>query len=132
MFRVIRRSNVMHNQCFRPRERLRSREDFARVFAARCSAGDDIMVVYAAPNELGWTRIGISTSRRVGNAVVRNFIRRRIREAFRRNKDNLPAGFDLVCIPRAKAKVKGVDVASPLLRLSQQAASRCRKRADKS
>ena len=110
---------------FRKVERLGKRDDFARVYAGKCRAGDDLMVIYAAPNDLPFTRIGISVSRKAGIAVRRSYIRRRIREAFRRNKDQLPQGVDLICIARQKAGDKGVDVTASLIRLANRAAKRC-------
>jgi ribonuclease P protein component len=113
------------DETFQKKERLAHRDDFARVYGLKCSAGDDVLVVYAAPNELGFTRIGISVSRRVGIAVRRNYIRRRIREAFRKNKDQLPQGVDLICIAKRDAGDKNIDVTESLVRLSRRAADRC-------
>lgn len=59
-----------------------------------------LLVLYVAPNDLDRTRVGISVSRRVGKAVVRNTVRRRIREALRARLERLPAGLDLVVIAR--------------------------------
>ncbi len=61
------------------------------------------LVVYAAHAEQPWTRIGLTVSRKVGGSVVRNVVKRRLREAFRRNKRDLPLGFDLVVIARVGA-----------------------------
>ena len=55
------------------------------------------------PNGTGETRLGITVSTKVGAAVVRVRIRRRIRELFRRRRDQLPPGVDLVLIARASA-----------------------------
>ena len=46
------------------------------------------------------TRLGLSVSRKVGNAVVRNRVKRRLRDAFRRLQHDLPAGYDLVITVR--------------------------------
>lgn len=115
------------DQRFRKRERIGKRDDFARVYAGKCSAGDELMVVYAAANDLPYARIGISVSRKVGIAVRRSYVRRRIREAFRLNKERIPQGVDLICIAKAPAGEKKSDVAASLIRLSTRAAKRCRK-----
>jgi ribonuclease P protein component len=61
------------------------------------------MVAYAAPNDLGVTRFGITVSGRVGNAVVRNKVRRRLREALRTRLYRLTPGIDLVLTARPAA-----------------------------
>ncbi|MHC4698393.1 MAG: ribonuclease P protein component [Planctomycetota bacterium] len=89
---------MTQDQRFRRRERLRSRSDFARVYGARQRQGDGKLVVYVIENGLEWSRLGLSVSRRVGGAVCRNYIRRRIREAFRTAKSELPTGLDIICV----------------------------------
>ena len=115
---------TMGSEHFRKHEHLRKSADFDRVFQARCSVSDDLMVVYAAANDLDCTRLGISVSKRVGAAVARTYVRRRIREAFRRNKEKLPQGFDVICVARAKVKQREVDVVGSLTALTAQAAKR--------
>lgn len=53
-------------------------------------------VLFILPNKLGHSRLGVTLSRKVGNAVVRNQARRRIRDIFRRRRDLLTVGFDIV------------------------------------
>lgn len=107
---------------FRPREHLRLQTDFARVFARRCKQGDRALIIYVRRNELSWSRLGISTAKRIGNAVRRNYVRRRIREAFRRNKADLPSGLDIVCVARPPATDPNVDLEQSFRNLVRKAA----------
>ena len=83
--------------------RLLKADDFERVFAARVSAGDALLVVYGAANELDHPRLGLTVSRKTGPATVRNLWKRTVREAFRLVQHELPS-LDLVCIPRSQAE----------------------------
>ena len=105
--------------------RLRRRKDFDRVMRARCSAADDMLVVCALPNETPQTRLGISVGRRRGKAVVRNRLKRWLREAYRLNQHRLPEGYDLVCIA---LKTEGASLeryTDSLLRLVPRAITQC-------
>ena len=95
-------SCLMTNFRFSKRMRLLSASDFERVFAARSSAGDALIVLYGAANHLGYPRLGLTVSRKAGGSVARNRWKRALREAFRLTQHELPP-LDLVCIPRAGA-----------------------------
>ena len=112
------------NQRFRHCERLRLRTDYDRVFRARRSSGDGVLVVYVADNGLAWSRLGLSVSRRVGNAVTRHYVRRRIREAFRLSKDTLPKGLDIICVAQVGAAEPGADFLDSLRELIHRAERR--------
>ena len=68
---------------FRPADRIRKQADFDRVYNARAYVADDMLVINGSTNELTHSRLGLSVSRKVGNAVARNRWKRLIREAFR-------------------------------------------------
>jgi ribonuclease P protein component len=90
---------------FRREYRLRTQAEFDRVYATKAYAADGVLVVNAAASELPFPRLGLSGSRKVGNAVVRNAWKRRIREAFRLRRADLPGGLDLVVRPKLGAKL---------------------------
>jgi len=56
--------------------------------------------VFGCANGLPHPRLGLSVSRKIGKAVVRNRWKRLVREAFRLSREQLPAGIDLVVVPR--------------------------------
>lgn len=85
---------------FRPEEHLRRSKDFRRVYDRRRSVSDHWLVVYGCENGLTHLRLGLSVSRKVGNAPHRNRLRRLYREAFRLTRHHMPVGLDLVLIPR--------------------------------
>jgi ribonuclease P protein component len=90
----------MKDQSF-PREcRLTSRSEFDRVYQRGVVASDSILTIRAVRTELRRSRLGLSVSRRVGNAVVRNAWKRRIRESFRQIGHQIPVDLDLVVQPR--------------------------------
>lgn len=113
---------------FRPRERIQSRADFDRVFKRRCRVADRALAVYVDANGLDWSRLGLSVSKRVGGAVTRNYVKRRIREAFRRLKFNWPGGFDIVCVAMPPAGEKDFDVSAGLYELVSTAMERYSRR----
>jgi len=92
----------MSDSRFPKQMRLLRPTDFERVFAARNSAACPGFTLYGAANDAGHPRIGLTVSRRVGNAVERNRWKRRIRESFRLTQTKLPA-LDFICIARSPA-----------------------------
>lgn len=81
-----------------------------------------LVVVYALKNRTKNVRVGITTSKKVGNAVQRNRSRRVIREAFRALAPRVRPGFDLVLVARGKTPyVKSTDVRRQLERQLQAA-----------
>ncbi|MCI1734846.1 MAG: ribonuclease P protein component [Bacilli bacterium] len=81
--------------------RIKKSQDFKKVLDGRRLAGkNDAMSVYFAPNEVGWARIGISVSTKVGNAVIRARVRRQVR-AMIALTDILQKPYDIVIIAHA-------------------------------
>jgi len=64
---------------------------------------DGYLVLYARKNRLDTNRVGITVSKKLGKAHVRNRIRRRIREVYRLNEEKFQPGWDIVVVARSKA-----------------------------
>jgi ribonuclease P protein component len=116
---MVLRSNA---NVFRPREHLRRPADFRRVYERRRSASDSWLLVYACENGLGYSRLGLSVSRKMGPAVHRNRLRRLYREAFRLSRAEIPVGLDLILIPRSLAEPPLAELKVSLPRLGGQIA----------
>jgi ribonuclease P protein component len=104
--------------------------DFRRVYDRRRSASDRWLIVYACENGLLHRRLGMSVSRKVGPAVVRNRLRRLYREAFRLTREALPPGLDIVLIPQGGEEPSLEQLKNSLPRLLGQVARKLGKGPD--
>jgi ribonuclease P protein component len=102
--------------------RLRDARDFQRVnrSGARRASAHFVAVVTASMGPAPGPRLGLAVSRRVGNAVARNRVKRRVREWFRQARPALPPGSDWVVIARAGAA--GLDARATARELAELAA----------
>jgi ribonuclease P protein component len=114
----------MDDQRFLRKHRIRRTGEFQRAFRRRATASDRRLLVFGAENGLCHPRLGLSVSRKVGRAAVRNRWKRMIREAFRLSRPHLPKGIDLVVIPRRGAEPELAGLIESLPRLAAQVASR--------
>ena len=85
-----------------PSMHLRRPQDFELAYKTGERGGDAHLLVFAFANGLPQTRVGLSVSKKHGSAVRRNLKRRRLKEAFRLLKHELPQGLDLILIPRQR------------------------------
>ena len=76
---------------------------FRRAYNKGVSAVESCLVVYARANRSGANRLGFTVTSKVGKAVTRNRVRRRLREIYRLHEDGLKPGFDLVIVARTRA-----------------------------
>lgn len=107
--------------------RVRKQADFDRVHRAQAYAADDVLVVRGTRNGLAQSRLGLSVSRKVGNAVQRNRWKRLIREAFRTSRTDLPGGIDFVARPRKGAVADLAAIQASLPQLCRRVARRAAK-----
>ena len=80
--------------------RLSGKLAFAAVYDVKAKESRGPLLVFSRPNGLGHPRLGLSVSRRVGNAIRRNRVKRLLREAFRSHQHDLPTGYDFVVVVR--------------------------------
>ncbi len=82
--------------------RLNHDSQFKKLYKKGKSCVLPSLVVYVRENGQGINRIGITASKKIGNAVTRNRAKRRIRELYRVNLVKLKAGYDFVIVARAR------------------------------
>ena len=74
---------------------------FRRLYAGSGHA-NGYLVLYARPNRTATNRVGITASKKLGHAVVRNRVRRRLREIYRLNEERFTPGWDIVVVARSR------------------------------
>lgn len=80
--------------------RIRKSMEFKKVYNGGKNYWNRNLILYTRLNKLEESRIGITITKKIGNAVVRNKIRRRIKEIYRLNFYRIKGGYDLVFIPK--------------------------------
>lgn len=105
-------------QAFPKALRLLRRAEFRRVYEEGQRRSGPLCALFFRSNGLPHTRLGITATVRLGNAVLRSRVKRRVREVFRLNRASIPVGWDIVLNPReAAARVPFATLVKELLRL---------------
>lgn len=86
--------------------RIRKNMEFRAVYRRGKSFSNHLLVLYIYKNRKNINRIGVSVSKKVGKSVVRNRVKRLIKECYRLNCSSLNTGYDLVFIARSAANDK--------------------------
>ncbi|EKC70612.1 Riibonuclease P [human gut metagenome] len=83
---------------------IKQNYEFRRLYSKGKSCANAYLVVYCRKNRAGRSRIGYTVSNKVGHAVVRNRIRRRLREIYCLHERQIARGYDLVVVSRVRAR----------------------------
>ena len=86
-----------------PAVTVKENYEFRRIYRRGRSAVSPCLVVYCQKNRRGQSRLGVTVSTKLGHAVVRNRVRRRLREIYRLNSEKMPAGYDIIIVARVRA-----------------------------
>ena len=100
--------------------RLCDSHAFGLLLKEGARVSDGLLGLWGRRNGLAYTRFGMVVSRKHGNAVRRNQIRRRLREAFRLTRGKLPSGLDLAAGPHVGGNMTVKGAIESLLRLSER------------
>jgi ribonuclease P protein component len=74
---------------------------FRRLYATK-GVANGFLVLYARKNRTDTNRVGITVSKKLGKAHIRNRVRRRLREVYRLNEDKFLPGYDIVVVARSR------------------------------
>lgn len=108
----------MEKQTFTKKERIRKRKEYLTVYKQGVRGYSENFTIIVSRNHSGAKRLGITVTKKVGNAVQRNRIKRLLREFFRLNKSDIADSQDIVIIVKGNiAKLNYHDVSRQLERL---------------
>jgi ribonuclease P protein component len=100
-----------------PDNKIRNNYEFKRAYARGKSHVSSSVITYALKNRLGYVRYGITTSKKIGNAVNRNRARRVIKAAYSALEPRIKGSYDLVFVGRARTTcVKSTVVQAAMLK----------------
>lgn len=80
--------------------RLRNNMEFRKVYDKGKNFWNRNLVLFVKKNNLGYTRVGYTVTKKIGNSVVRNRIRRQMKEIYRLNFNRIEKNYDLIFIPK--------------------------------
>ncbi len=123
-----RTGGEMSDERFTKAERLLKRQEFRQVYAAGKRYSLPLFTAFVLPTQKGKSRLGITVTKKIGRAVMRNRAKRLIREVFRKNKSRFEGSFDLVVNVKDKLQEVGYrEVEADFLTLLARLRKDCRK-----
>ena len=82
---------------------VKKNHEFRRMYQKGRSSVNSYLVLYVRPNRRGCNRLGVTASTKLGKAVVRNRVKRRLREVWRLNDAALKQGYDMILVARGRS-----------------------------
>jgi ribonuclease P protein component len=82
---------------------LKKNYEFKRLYTRGESLVSPFLAIYVRRNRLGYNRLGVTVGSKIGKAVRRNHVRRRIKEAYRIHQQEMTTGYDIVIVARVRA-----------------------------
>lgn len=82
---------------------VKKNHEFRRMYQKGRSSVNSYLVLYVRPNRRGYNRLGVTASTKLGKAVVRNRVKRRLREVWRLNDAQLKQGYDMILVARGRS-----------------------------
>ncbi len=82
---------------------LKKNSEFQRVYSNKKISGSKYITLFTAKNNRDYPRFGITTTKKIGNAVNRNFVRRRLKHLLRENSHKIKPGYDYVFVAKKDA-----------------------------
>lgn len=99
-------------------EGLQKDRDFRKVYRQRNSMANRLLIIYIRENREVYNRVGFTVSKKVGKATVRNRVKRRMKESYRKNHRQVKTGYDLVFIARdTAAEASMAEIESAMMHL---------------
>lgn len=97
---------------------LKNNREFRKVYDNGKSLSNKFLVIFYIKNGLSYNRVGFSTTKKLGNAIIRNRVKRLIKEAFRLNSKNVDIGYDIVFLARIRSNAANyTDIEKSVLNL---------------
>ena len=89
--------------------KIKENAEFQKVLKAGKWFGAECVVIYVLPNNKELNRIGVAVGKKAGKSVVRNRLKRLIREAYRLNEEQIEKGLDIVIVWRSSTNIDNVN-----------------------
>ena len=109
---------------FHKSQRVVSSKEFTLILRKGSCAADGVLVLFAVESDRQTPRLGITIPKKTGNAVVRNHWKRLIRESYRTQQEQIPAGYDYVVRPKKGAEATWQTIRKSVPRLANKAVKR--------